>query len=546
MVAVFLRHPDATLQQALRDMDAGRDAEATEACRQLIAGAPDRPMAYALLSRLLLRAGAVRAATFHASMAGERIAGSPWQDVLAVSDALRLVGEAQQAHAVLAHVEVPAEGGGPRLFALGRQYAALDDMANGRRCLELARSRGMDGWLASHDLGRVLERCGESVRALAAFEDSVAQNPRFGAGHLACAQAGHRDGAAARAVRVRAALAVPGNDAEDTAQLQMALFHELDSTGDTAGAWDALMAGATARRLRVPYDARREAACVDALIGSTSRYWLARATAAPRDTTPVFVVGLPCDGAAALLRCLGDVPGLATGSDADDLAAQLQWHANRRLGADADRQLGDNVTAIDHVALGRRYLDKTRWRAAGRPVFLDRNPANFLYCGSILKAMPHARILHLRQHPAQACFDALRTSYAPGTHAWSNALDDLAAHHANYRRLMAHWHAIAPGRILDVRLEDLAAQPAGEAARVLEFIGLPHGAGGTDVRRDMPTADWRRYSDRLAPLLDRLGAACAEYGAASDTTPVTARNAGSARRETVRSIAHRARELAVS
>ena len=46
---------------------------------------------------------------------------------------------------------------------------------------------------------------------------------------------------------------------------------------------------------------------------------------------------------------------------------------------------------------------------------------------------------------------------------------------------MRHWHAIAPGRILDVRYEDLVSQPDVEAQRVQAYLGLPEVEGVTDI-----------------------------------------------------------------
>ena len=39
--------------------------------------------------------------------------------------------------------------------------------------------------------------------------------------------------------------------------------------------------------------------------------------------------------------------------------------------------------------------------------------------------------------------------------------------------MMAHWHAVLPGRVLDVQYEDVVADQPGQARRLLEFCGLP-------------------------------------------------------------------------
>ena len=143
---------------------------------------------------------------------------------------------------------------------------------------------------------------------------------------------------------------------------------------------------------------------------------------------------------------------------------------------------------------------------------------NFQWCGAILKALPHAKIIHLRRHPMDSCFSNLKELFAHKYYPYSYALDELATHYRNYARLMRHWHAIAPGRILDVRYEDLASQPDVEARRVQAYLGLPQVEGVTDIlanktvtttastlqlRQPIHTRNvggWRRYAAGMAPV----------------------------------------------
>jgi hypothetical protein len=126
--------------------------------------------------------------------------------------------------------------------------------------------------------------------------------------------------------------------------------------------------------------------------------------------------------------------------------------------------------------------------------------------------------VHLRRHPMDSCFSNLKELFAHKYYAYSYALDELATHYRNYTRLMRHWHAIAPGRILDVRYEDLAADPDTEARWVQAYLGLPEVEGVTDIlantsvtttastlqlRQPIHTRNvggWRRYAAGLAPV----------------------------------------------
>ena len=141
-----------------------------------------------------------------------------------------------------------------------------------------------------------------------------------------------------------------------------------------------------------------------------------------------------------------------------------------------------------------------------------------MLAGLILKALPHARIVHLRRNPMDSCFSNMKELFAANSHPYSYSFEDLAAHYRNYSRLMAHWHDIAPGRILDVNYEDLVSAPDAEARRVMAYCGLSYDAAqirvesnatpvstasSAQVRQPIHTRNiggWRRYERQLAPM----------------------------------------------
>jgi hypothetical protein len=87
---------------------------------------------------------------------------------------------------------------------------------------------------------------------------------------------------------------------------------------------------------------------------------------------------------------------------------------------------------------------------------------------------------------------------------------------------MDHWHAVLPGRILDVTYEELVREPETQSRRILDWVGLPWDssvlrfyeqqrpsmtASAMQVRRPMYTDSigaWRRVESGLARVRDRL------------------------------------------
>jgi tetratricopeptide (TPR) repeat protein len=528
-----MQQPDlsALWQQALVHFQNKRYREAEALCAQLIRHAPERPLAYAMLAQTCHAAGLTREATHNAFLASWRAPAASPQEILEVAEVLVDVGENQLAHALLGFIDpaLPANTGG--LIALARLYSTLEDQARALRCLELARAAGHDGPDVAHMQGIVQSFTGPIDAAVAACEESVAKAPTYGHGHWSCAQFGRKDGARERVARMRAALAQPGLTHDDVTYLHYGLFKEFDTLGESDEAWASLMAGAQARRSVTTHDAMQETAAYDGLIAATSGGFLDQCADVPTATTPIFVVGMPRTGTTLLERILGNHPQIKTCGELNDFRQQMQWVNNRRLSLTLAPDFGEYVARLDASLLGHRYLTKTAWVAEGRAFYVDKHPMNFQWCGAILKALPHAKVIHLRRHPLDSCFSNLKELFAHKYYPYSYALDELATHYRNYARLMRHWHAIAPGRILDVRYEDLVSQPDVEARRVQAYLGLPEVEGVTDIlanktvtttastlqlRQPIHTRNvggWRRYAAGMAPVQAQLADLVHEYEA---------------------------------
>jgi hypothetical protein len=142
----------------------------------------------------------------------------------------------------------------------------------------------------------------------------------------------------------------------------------------------------------------------------------------------------------------------------------------------------------------------------------------------IFSAFPNARIVHLTRHPLAACYAIYKTRFY-GTFTFGNDLAELGDFYVDYRRLMAHWHRVVPGRILDLAYEDVVTSLEPATRRLLDYVGLPFEAACLEFHRnpaatmtassvqvrkplyDSSLQQWRHYADELKPLRARLEAA---------------------------------------
>ena len=155
------------------------------------------------------------------------------------------------------------------------------------------------------------------------------------------------------------------------------------------------------------------------------------------------------------------------------------------------------------------------------PFFTDKLPSNFLNIGFICRALPQAKILHMVRDPVETCFSNLRELFSEAN-PYSYDQLELADYFIQYRRLMAHWHAVHPGRILDVDYAELTRDPEAVMRKVAAFCGIDYVDAMRDprsstravatasavqvrdkvIRREVPK--WAPYAKHLQPLIAAL------------------------------------------
>ncbi len=512
--------PGAALwQQAERQLDAGLQDAAAETYRRLLRDPELAPVAHLRLSLIASNQGRHRNAVDAALAAFEARRSDP--DLLqAIAKRLMLLGEVQPA---LQAAMDPAvlESRNPHVQAeLGRVLSNNFLPAEALQLLERASAGGFRGPTLDYLLGMCRMYLGDSDGAAQALEQALRRQPRMAPAMHALAKLRLPTGAEGRITRIQAALA-DGAGGEQAALLLYALFAEHDRRDEIEPAWDALERALQLRRAQVRYDATAEQALFDHLGTLRPASAQGHEDDGPR---PVFIVGMPRSGTTLLERLLGNHADVADAGELHDLVRQLRWTCDLEGPYYLDLALAQRAEEIDFAGLGRRYLERTRWRARGRAVYTDKLPANFSNVSYIARALPQARILHMVRSPMDTCFSNLKEWFAAGAYRHSCDQLEMADHFRRYRGLMAHWRSLYPDRILDVRYDELVADPGQVMREVLAFCGLPWQDGLLDAdRREgaVPTASaiqvrepihgrflqqWKRYEAQLAPLKQRLGA----------------------------------------
>jgi tetratricopeptide (TPR) repeat protein len=237
--------------------------------------------------------------------------------------------------------------------------------------------------------------------------------------------------------------------------------------------------------------------------------------------SPIFIVGLPRSGSTLLEQILASHSLVEGTHELTDLMRVVREIPSiLKINARFPKSI-EEITAEGFSELGQKYLRRTSKYRSGDPFFTDKNPNNFTYVGLIHLILPHAAIIDARRHPLDSCLGSFKQLFAKGQ-TFSYDLSELAEYYLQYDRLMAHWNEVLPGKVLEVRYEDVVNDLDTQVRRILQHCGLPFEeqclhfhetdravktASSEQVRKPIYSSSvnlWRNYEQHLEPLIEIL------------------------------------------
>ncbi|MHB8678219.1 MAG: tetratricopeptide repeat-containing sulfotransferase family protein [Rudaea sp.] len=502
----------------------GQIAAARISLESLLNREPQRTDARMLLASTILSEGRVREAAAHATVAARYLPDDAGAASTIVHCLLRL-GETVAARDCLLGIEAGKIRDGRLLTALAHAWQALGDHPQALTLMDRAKALGFDNPDFRYFRSLQLQFNGRLAEAREELEACLRLGPTYGRASLTLARMRKQTRDSNHLDYIRRQLHSVERGSEDHASFEFAQFKELEDLGDYDEAFAALERGNAVMYARAKHDVSRDQALFDALIRATPAEFVNIAgTGADVDgPMPIFVVGLPRSGTTLLDRILDNHSQVISTGERSEFPRQLRWAADSHGHEMIDPALIERLPGIDFAELGRRYLEQTQWRARGHAFYVDKLPPNFMLIGLIHRALPRAPILHMEREPMDVCYSNYKAMFGD-SYAYSYDIPALAAHYTQYRRLMRHWHATLPGRVLDVSYNDLVADPETVATWVFEHCRLTRESGCANLSRNKTAVDtlssaqvregiharalgeWRRYERQLASLWAELEA----------------------------------------
>lgn len=382
-------------------------------------------------------------------------------------------------------------------------------------------------WLS---YGHALKTAGRTDEAIKAYREAAKLDPDFGDAYWSLANLKTFRFAAGEMTEMRAALSRELRE-EDRFHIHYALGKALEDAGEYEQSFAQYAEGARQRRACVDYDPEHTSDQVRRIRTLfTSGFLAAHCGKGSPARDPIFVIGLPRSGSTLIEQILSSHSQIEGTMELPDIGAIARELGERKLRSQPTKypEVLADLDAGQLRALGESYIERTRvQRRTDKPMFIDKMPNNWLHAGLIMLILPNAKIIDARRHPMATCFSAFKQHFARGQ-AFTYDLAELGRYYRDYAELMAHFEAVATGRIYRVQYERLVADTEQEVRRVLDYCGAPfepaclefyateravRTASSEQVRRPIyreGLEQWRHYERWLGPLREALGPAATE------------------------------------
>ena len=514
----------AMFEQAMAFAGRGDLARAGETALRLRDLAPESVPVHVLASLLMLQQGRYRDAHALAVQAARHPV--PVSDLLRLARLLRRFEEPETLERVFGASDWRKLRSLPVLAELAQHLGFSGLYALAFECLAHASSIDPNYADVNYLQGLFEMFSGDMAASVTSIRRALAIEPRMANAHWLLSMQDDAQSAGPHIAEMQRVMSAAQPGSEARACFDYSLHQSFHALGRHEEAWRALANGHAAMRKLVRYS-RDEQHVLTAALERMSLPPFDPPPATDDQTGMIFIVGMFRSGTTLIERLLAGHPDVVDGGETSQFSACMRDVTDHDCDQVIDTGIVARAPMADFGLVRQRMQRYANWRGQGRRWLTEKLPSNFLNVGFILQALPEARILHMRRDPVETCFSNLRTLFRGGA-PYACHQEDLADYYLQYRRMMAHWHAVAPGRILDVDYAAFVADPEAESRRIMAYCGLAHVPGALDVgmrggmaatasaahvRKGILTnrgSVWKPYAEHLQPLIRGLRSAYGE------------------------------------
>ncbi|MBF0371092.1 MAG: sulfotransferase [Magnetococcales bacterium] len=380
--------------------------------------------------------------------------------------------------------------------------------------------------LALNKLGHLLVQLGRIEEGITLFEKISKKTPTIGQTFLIRAR--HYPDDPVQLEMLEQAAARPGLGGSVAAGIYFELARAWEHRGDYDRAFSCAHQANKVRRAWLTYDSMEIQRETERIMATFTRsLFEQRQGGGDPSRLPVFVLGMPRSGTTLVEQILASHPRLFGAGELGQITTWAQGLTvmGRHLGTGPPYpECMATLSSVQIAKMARYCLTELQKFDPDADFVINKLPHNFRHIGLIQLLFPNAAIIHCMREPRDVAISSYFLDFAAKSHGLGYAFDlrEFGFHYLDYQHLMDHWHEVLPGKILDVRYEELVEEPEVQVRRMLDYLGLewdPSVLEFQKLERSVKTASvwqvrqpiyktsrqrWRNYAKFLGPLEDVL------------------------------------------
>ena len=375
-----------------------------------------------------------------------------------------------------------------------------------------------------YNLGASAQFIGDFQKAQAAYENTIALNPKFYRAWSSLVSLNKQTTDSHHFDQLASLFEAAHGDAEGQLQLGHAICKTLEDLGRHEESLEWLIRGKQTKRDQLRYD-RKAGQALFARAKETTQKTSVKPEK-PNDITPIFIVGLPRTGTTLVDRILSSHSSVVSAGELNIFAELIKSTAGTSSNLVMDAETFTKANSIDLPSIGQAYVKETKDKAQGAAYMVDKMPLNFFYAALIQRALPHARIIALRRGAMDSCLSNFRQLFSTQFSFYNYTFDlsDTAEFYREFDELMTHWRENLPkDRFMEIHYEDIVFDQENKTRRLLDFCDLPweeacmrfhenaapvSTASSVQVRQPLYSGSigrWKKDGHKLDELRDALG-----------------------------------------
>ena len=376
---------------------------------------------------------------------------------------------------------------------------------------------------AYYSRGNAFQDLGQFTDATESYQQALQINPSASIVHLALSGLKKYEDTDPHIAVMQNLLGTYRQDDPNRAMLCFALAKAYDDLREVDRSFHYLSEGNRLRSKQLDYDLENDRALVSTIEGlfglSSSNFNSASDSDLPN--IPIFVVGMPRSGTSLVEQILASHGHVYGAGELDTVNRSLR-SSIRQGSTQNEAKLEEDILEMSVEQLRRTYFETLSTLNVPERYVVDKMPLNLLWVGFILKALPEAKIVHMKRCPRATCWSIYKQHFSTNELGFAYRLADIAGFYNLYSSLMRFWHARYPGRIYTLEYEELTESQEHETENLLEFCGLewdPNCLSFHNTKRPVTTASavqvrqklyrgssekWKNYEKYLDPLLNTL------------------------------------------